>query len=52
MNIDLLENNPSWWWYLPFLGVVMALTVGGWLLFKHNPVGLSSQIAGVYDVRC
>ena len=40
MNINLLEDNPSWWWYLPLLGAILALTLVGWLLFKYNPVRL------------
>lgn len=34
MNIDLLENNPSWTWYPVVFGGLLGLTIIGWLVFK------------------
>ncbi|RYC89300.1 hypothetical protein BFJ63_vAg7902 [Fusarium oxysporum f. sp. narcissi] len=34
MNVNLLSNNPDWRWYILVAGVVLTLTVGGWLIFK------------------
>lgn len=42
MNVNLLENNPTWLWYLLFAGVVFTLTMFGWLLFKFIKVSSTS----------
>jgi hypothetical protein len=34
MNVDILESNPDWRWYLLFGGGCLALTALVWLLFK------------------
>ncbi|PCD33647.1 hypothetical protein AU210_009867 [Fusarium oxysporum f. sp. radicis-cucumerinum] len=34
MNVNLLSNNPDWRWYILVAGVVLTLTVVGWLIFK------------------
>ncbi|KAH6884162.1 ankyrin repeat-containing domain protein [Thelonectria olida] len=37
MNVNSLENNPDWRWYVAFSGGTMGLTVLAWLIFKYNP---------------
>ncbi|KAL3303002.1 ankyrin repeat-containing protein [Colletotrichum asianum] len=36
MNIDILDPNPPWYWYLPFAGVTILLTSAVWLIFKYS----------------
>ncbi|ENH71268.1 hypothetical protein FOC1_g10006125 [Fusarium oxysporum f. sp. cubense race 1] len=36
MNVNLLSNNPDWRWYILVAGVVLTLTVVGWLIFKQE----------------
>ncbi|KAF2800332.1 hypothetical protein K505DRAFT_228981, partial [Melanomma pulvis-pyrius CBS 109.77] len=38
MNVDILETNPDWRWYLLLGSGFLALTVLGWLLFKYGQV--------------
>ena len=38
MNVDILEKNPDWRWYLLFSGGCLTLTVLVWLLFKYSEV--------------
>ncbi|EWY83037.1 hypothetical protein FOYG_15113 [Fusarium oxysporum NRRL 32931] len=38
MNVDILENNPDWRWYLLFMGSLLVLTTIGWLFFKYLKV--------------
>jgi hypothetical protein len=38
MNVDILESNPDWRWYLLFGGGCLALTVIVWLVFKYGQV--------------
>ncbi|TXB96358.1 hypothetical protein FocTR4_00016756 [Fusarium oxysporum f. sp. cubense] len=33
MNVDILENNPDWRWYLLFMGSLLVLTTIGWSLY-------------------
>ncbi|KAI0857930.1 ankyrin repeat-containing domain protein [Xylaria cubensis] len=35
MNVDILSNNPSWWWYFPVAGGFVLLTFGVWIFFKR-----------------
>ncbi|KAF4947140.1 hypothetical protein FSARC_14045 [Fusarium sarcochroum] len=35
MNVDILENNPDWRWYLLFVGSILLLTITGWLFSKY-----------------
>lgn len=35
MNVDLLSDNPSWWWYFPLSGACMLSTLAVWLCFKR-----------------
>ncbi|KAF4929095.1 putative ankyrin repeat protein [Colletotrichum viniferum] len=36
MNIDILSDDPPWYWYLPFAGVTILLTSAVWLIFKYS----------------
>ena len=38
MNIDLLQDNPSWRWYPLFGGVLLLLTVAVWVWSKYTNV--------------
>ncbi|KIL88327.1 hypothetical protein FAVG1_08406 [Fusarium avenaceum] len=38
MNVDILESNPDWRWYLLFMGSVLFLTTAGWLFVKYFEV--------------
>jgi hypothetical protein len=38
MNVDILQTNPDWRWYILFGGGFLAFTVLGWLLFKYGQV--------------
>lgn len=38
MNVDLLKDNPDWRWHILVGGIVMTLTIVGWLMFKFDPV--------------
>jgi hypothetical protein len=38
MNVDILEGNPDWRWYLLFMGSFLLLTIAGWLFFKYFEV--------------
>jgi uncharacterized membrane protein len=45
MNVDILEDNPDWRWYVLFVGVFLMTTFAIWLIFKLNPVrGISSGV--------
>ncbi|KAI0437057.1 ankyrin repeat-containing domain protein [Xylaria telfairii] len=35
MNVDILSNNPGWYWYFPVAGGFILLTFGVWILFKR-----------------
>ncbi|KAL2812245.1 ankyrin repeat-containing domain protein [Aspergillus cavernicola] len=35
MNIDLLQNNPDWRWYLLFGGSSLLLNASIWIIFKY-----------------
>jgi hypothetical protein len=50
MNVDILESNPDWRWYLPFMGSFLFLTIAGWLFFKYFKVTQSPEPAhrGLY----
>jgi hypothetical protein len=41
MNVDILESNPDWRWYLLFGGGCLTLTVLVWLLAKYGQVRAS-----------
>lgn len=38
MNVDILESNPDWRWYLLLSGACLTLTVVAWLLSKYCEV--------------
>lgn len=38
MNVNILENNPDWHWYLLFLSMLLLLTLIAWLFFKYTEV--------------
>ncbi|CVL09207.1 uncharacterized protein FMAN_15451 [Fusarium mangiferae] len=38
MNVNILENNPDWRWYLLFVGTTLLLTIAVWLSFKYVKV--------------
>lgn len=40
MNINLLENNPDWRWYLLVGEMCLVSTIVGWLVFKFTSVRL------------
>ncbi|KAI1749862.1 hypothetical protein F4782DRAFT_532944 [Xylaria castorea] len=35
MNVDILSDNPSWWWYFPVAGGFILFTFGVWIFFKR-----------------
>lgn len=42
MNVNILENNPDWRWFMLFLGCLLIVTVVVWLLFKYGQVSNSA----------
>ncbi|GAP90977.1 putative multiple ankyrin repeats single kh domain [Rosellinia necatrix] len=36
MNVDILSDDPSWWWYFPVAGGFILLTFAVWILFKRS----------------
>ncbi|KAF7532933.1 hypothetical protein G7054_g7552 [Neopestalotiopsis clavispora] len=38
MNVDILENNPNWRWFLPFAGGALVITVLVWLISKYSNI--------------
>ncbi|KAK1963978.1 hypothetical protein LY78DRAFT_659816 [Colletotrichum sublineola] len=53
MNVDILQDNPDWRWYILLGGVFLILTVLGWLFFKFVQVCHIQQLlpAGLYAKR-
>lgn len=43
MNVNILENNPDWRWYLLVVGTILLLTISVWLLFEYLKVRLLSS---------
>lgn len=35
MNVDILENNPNWRWFLLFAGGALVITFIVWLITKY-----------------
>ncbi|KAI3340262.1 hypothetical protein F4824DRAFT_497212 [Ustulina deusta] len=35
MNVNILSNNPSFWWYFPIAGGFTLLTLVVWIIFKR-----------------
>lgn len=44
MNVNLLENNPSWKWYLIVAAPLLVLVLGVWILFKYLPVFVTAAV--------
>jgi hypothetical protein len=44
MNVDVLESNPDWRWFLLFGGSCITLTVLVWVIFKYGRLC-------VFDIR-
>ncbi|PWY65547.1 hypothetical protein BO83DRAFT_121211 [Aspergillus eucalypticola CBS 122712] len=38
MNVNLLDDNPDWRWYLVLGGASLLFTVIMWALFKFVPI--------------
>ncbi|KAG8527199.1 uncharacterized protein KY384_008629 [Bacidia gigantensis] len=36
MNVDVLKDNPAWWWYPVLAGSTTLITLGVWITFKRN----------------
>ncbi|KAK8135653.1 hypothetical protein PG984_003593 [Apiospora sp. TS-2023a] len=41
MNVNLFKDNPEWWWFVIVSGVVLSLTILGWLCFKYGQYSVS-----------
>ncbi|KAI8720022.1 hypothetical protein NCS52_00446500 [Fusarium sp. LHS14.1] len=48
MNINLLESNPPWWFYIIFASVTMIITFAVWIVFKRYPK-LEKQIEEQFE---
>lgn len=48
MNVDILESNPHWYYYLPFAVGTTALTLLVWIVFKMNE-NVSTRIPENWD---
>jgi len=38
MNVNLLANDPSWWWYLVLSGAALGLVLVIWIIVKNIKV--------------
>ena len=38
MNVNLLANNPGWWWYLVLSGAALGLVLMIWIIVKNIKV--------------
>ncbi|CEI68136.1 unnamed protein product [Fusarium venenatum] len=43
MNVNILEDNPDWRWYLLFVSTILFLTIAVWLLFKYLKIETEVQ---------
>ncbi|PQE04066.1 hypothetical protein CJF31_00003166 [Rutstroemia sp. NJR-2017a BVV2] len=48
MNVDVLENNPAWWWYIPLAALLMFITFTVWIIFKRSE-GLEDNLEQRFD---
>ncbi|KAM0125328.1 hypothetical protein ACHAO1_010650 [Botrytis cinerea] len=48
MNVDILENNPAWWWYIPLAALLMFITFTVWIIFKRSE-GLEDNLEQRFD---
>lgn len=39
MNVNVLDRNPSWLWYIAFSLPMMTILILVWIIFKYTPVG-------------
>ena len=37
MNVDILENNPTWRWYFVVAGGLIGFTIVSWLISRVLP---------------
>lgn len=37
MNVNVLADNPPWWWYLVFMSGTLGLTMLVWLICRKFP---------------
>jgi H+/Cl- antiporter ClcA len=37
MNVNILADNPPWWWYLVFMFLTLSLTMLVWLTCRKFP---------------
>ncbi|KAF2849627.1 hypothetical protein T440DRAFT_469051 [Plenodomus tracheiphilus IPT5] len=35
MNLDILADNPHWWWYVILAVGTIAVTISVWIVFKR-----------------
>lgn len=45
MNVDILEDNPSWRWYPLIGGMLLLLSVASWVFFKFINVSLKLEVS-------
>lgn len=38
MNVNLLEQNPGWQWYIVIAGPILAVVLSVWIFCKYLPV--------------
>ncbi|KAL1798213.1 hypothetical protein ACET3X_002250 [Alternaria dauci] len=43
MYVNVLANNPPWWWYLVFMFGTLGLTISVWIIFRKYP-GLEDKM--------
>jgi hypothetical protein len=41
MNVNILESNPDWRWFLLAVGVLLVTTILVWLFFKYGQVSIN-----------
>ncbi|OJI99806.1 hypothetical protein ASPVEDRAFT_81397 [Aspergillus versicolor CBS 583.65] len=45
-NINVLADNPGWWWMAILAGALMFMTFSGWVLFKYTELENHLETAG------
>lgn len=43
MNVNLIEDNPDWRWYLLFAGGFLVLSLFGWIFTKRYSVSVQRE---------
>ncbi|OAL48910.1 hypothetical protein IQ07DRAFT_65667 [Pyrenochaeta sp. DS3sAY3a] len=51
MNVNVLENNPDWRWFMLFLGCLLIVTVVVWLLFKYGQVSYQFSFEAAHGTK-